>query len=393
LSLFLVALSIYYYLTRIREREDIAHSGFFVLGVLLGLSIFARIDSVFLLLAITIDFCLRSWKKLREAGVKSLLGKLAGVYLSAFFILLPWWIFQIMYFKTLVPVSGEAVRFQALAFGDHNLTFAFFKDKFIWSLTQWNNSPFPFYHVSLFSSVPELLILICVSVGLFVVLITRKRITKTISPLNFLWIFCLGLLLFYSLYVPAFWFFKRYYYPVIFVLILYWGILLDMIISLKIPKFKLYKPMLSLALVIACGWLFYPGLRDFLFSKPESPSRCDIDSCSGYYKVALWVKEHVERGERIGSYQSGALGYFLEDNTVINLDGVVNRDAFDALKNNDSFGYVKSENIAFITDWKLNIRKLLIAHSPKTITPQDLLLIGVGPPQEEKAYHLFEVRK
>ncbi len=393
LSLFLVALSIFYYLTRIRERQDFAHSRFFILGILLGLSIFARIDSVFLLLAITIDFCLKSRQKLREVGIKWLMGKLAEVYVFAFLVLLPWWIFQIIHFKTLIPVSGEAVRFQALAFADHNLTFSFLKDKFIWSLTQWNNSPFPFYHVSVFSSVPELLILICVLAGLFVLLVTKKRISKIISPLNFLWIFCLGLLLFYSLYVPAFWFFKRYYYPVIFVLILYWGIFLDLIISLNIPRFKLHKPLIAVALVILCGWLFYPGLREFLFSKPESPSRCDIDSCSGYYKAALWVKEHVKKGERIGSYQSGALGYFLEDNTVINLDGVVNGDAFNALRNNDSFGYVKSENIAFITDWKLNIRKLLIAHSRRTITPQDLVLIGVGPPQEEKAYHLFKVQK
>jgi hypothetical protein len=393
LSLFLVALSIFYYLTRIREREDCAHSRFFSLGVLLGLSIFARIDSVFLLLAITIDFCLRSRQKLREVGIKWLLGKLASVYVFAFLILLPWWIFQITYFRTLVPVSGQAVRFQALAFADHNLTLSFFKDKFVWSLTQWNNSPFPFYHVSLFSSVPELLILICVLASVFVLLVTKKRITKIISPLNFLWIFCFGLLLFYSLYVPAFWFFKRYYYPVIFVLTLYWGVFFDLIISLNIPGFKWQRPLVTLLFIIFCGVLFYPNLKSYLFSKPDSPLRCDIDSCSGYYKVALWMKEHVKKGEKIGSYQSGALGYFLEDNTVVNLDGVVNQDAFCALKNNNSFGYVKSENIAFITDWNLNLRCLLIGHSSERITDQDLILIGIAPPQEEKAYHLFRVQK
>jgi 4-amino-4-deoxy-L-arabinose transferase-like glycosyltransferase len=69
LSLFLVALSVFYYLTRIRESGNFAYRSFFVLGVLLGLSIFARIDSVFLLLAISIDLSLRSYQKLKRLNV------------------------------------------------------------------------------------------------------------------------------------------------------------------------------------------------------------------------------------------------------------------------------------------------------------------------------------
>jgi hypothetical protein len=134
-------------------------------------------------------------------------------------------------------------------------------------------------------------------------------------------------------------------------------------------------------------------LKNYLISKPDSPLRCDRDNCSGYYKVALWMKDHVKKGEKIGSYQSGALGYFLEDNTVINLDGVVNPDAFRALKNNNSLGYIKSENITFLTDWNLNLRNLLIGRNSNGITDQDLVLIGVAPPQKKLSYYLFKVQK
>ena len=105
------------------------------------------------------------------------------------------------------------------------------------------------------------------------------------------------------------------------------------------------------------------------------------------------MKDQVERGEKIGSYQSGALGYFLEHNTVINLDGVVNPNAFRALKNNNSFGYIKSENIDYVTDWNLNLRNLLIGRTSDRITNQDLVLIGVAPPQKKLAYYLFKVQK
>ena len=105
------------------------------------------------------------------------------------------------------------------------------------------------------------------------------------------------------------------------------------------------------------------------------------------------MKDHVKKGEKIGSYQSGALGYFLDDNTVINLDGVVNSDALSALKNNNSFGYIKSENITFLTDWGLELRNLLIRRTSDRITDQDLVLIGVAPPQKKLAYYLFKVQK
>lgn len=393
LSLFLVALSVFYYLTRIRESGNFAHRSFFVLGVLLGLSIFARIDSVFLLFAISIDLSLRSYQKLKRLNIKSLLGKLGSIYVFTFFILLPWWIFQIIYSKTLMPVSGEAVRFRALSYVDHNPTLDFFKDKFVWSLTQWTNSPFPFYYFSHFPSLSELLIIIFILGGLFVLLVRKKEITKNISPLNFLWIFSFGLLLFYCLYVPGDWYFKRYYYAVIFVLTLYWGIFFDLIISFITRRFKVQSFFLTLLFLIFCGVLFYPNLKNYLFSKPDSPLRCDRDNCSGYYKVALWMKDHVKKGEKIGSYQSGALGYFLDDNTVINLDGVVNSDALSALKNNNSFDYIKSENITFLTDWGLELRNLLIRRTSDRITDQDLVLIGVAPPQKKLAYYLFKVQK
>jgi hypothetical protein len=393
LSLFLVALSVFYYLTRIRESENTSRHGLFVLGTLLGLSIFARIDSMLLLLAISIDLILVSYQKLKKLRINALLGKLGLIYVFALLILLPWWIFQIIYFKTLMPVSGEAVRFQALAYADHHPTLDFFKDKLIWSLTQWTSSPFPFYHFSGFPSLSELLIIICLLGGLFFLLVRANKLAKNLSPLNFLWIFSFGLLIFYSWYVPAHWFFKRYYYPVIFVLILYWGVLLDLIMSFLSRRLKVPGFLTTILFLVFCGVFFYPNLKNYVFSRPDSPLRCDSDGCSGYYKVALWVEDHVEKGERIGSYQSGALGYFLEDNTVINLDGVVNPDAFRALKNNDSFGYIKSENIAFLTDWNLNLKHLLVGRTSDTITEQDLVLVGVAPPQKKLAYYLLRVQK
>jgi hypothetical protein len=388
-----VALSVYYYLNRIRESDDFTYRGFFVMGTLMGLSIFARLDSLFLLLAISIDLILQSRQRFKRFDIKSVLAKLGSIYVFTLFILLPWWIFQIAYFKTLMPVSGKAVRFQALAYAGHNPTLSFFKDKLIWSLTQWTNSPFPFYYFYRFPSSSGLLIVIVILVASFVFLARKRKVTKNISPLNFLWIFCFTLLLFYCLYVPAHWFFKRYYYPVTFVLTLYWSILLGLLVSLIPSRGRSHIFWGWFLILILCGIFFYPNLKLYLFSKPDSPLRCDSDSCSGYYKVALWMKDQVGKGEKIGSYQSGALGYFLEDNTVINLDGVVNPDAFKALKNNNSFTYIKSENISFVTDWNLNLSHLLLNRSLEKITNQDLVLIGVAPPQGKLAYNLFKVKK
>ena len=69
--------------------------------------------------------------------------------------------------------------------------------------------------------------------------------------------------------------------------------------------------------------MYRPGFRDFYFGKHVT---------SGYYGIAVWASENLKDSTRLGSLQTGALGYFAENIKVYNLDGVVNSEALFAIK-------------------------------------------------------------
>jgi hypothetical protein len=67
------------------------------------------------------------------------------------------------------------------------------------------------------------------------------------------------------------------------------------------------------------------------------------------YKDALWLKENTQPSEAIACFSSGIPTYFSE-RRVINMDGVLNGEAIEALKNKSVIAYMKSKNITIWID-------------------------------------------
>ena len=61
------------------------------------------------------------------------------------------------------------------------------------------------------------------------------------------------------------------------------------------------------------------------------------------------MRKHLEPGARIGAFNAGLLGYFSE-RTVVNLDGVVNADAYHALREDWLMDYIVSKRIGYLVD-------------------------------------------
>ena len=75
-------------------------------------------------------------------------------------------------------------------------------------------------------------------------------------------------------------------------------------------------------------------------SKP-SPSR--------YFAASHFARFHVDPKAKIGTFQSGALSYWL-DNQVVNLDGVINEEAYFHLKNKTMDVYLEQQQIDFLME-------------------------------------------
>jgi 4-amino-4-deoxy-L-arabinose transferase-like glycosyltransferase len=113
--MFFVAWSVYFYLSRIRNDTAAPRSGFAKLGLLLGLTVLARVDGVFLALAMALDYLLvlRGRRDRRAAGLLKGVGIAAA---AAFVVYLPWLVFCIAAVGSPVQESGTATRFLSIAY-------------------------------------------------------------------------------------------------------------------------------------------------------------------------------------------------------------------------------------------------------------------------------------
>ncbi len=73
------------------------------------------------------------------------------------------------------------------------------------------------------------------------------------------------------------------------------------------------------------------------------------------FQAAMWMNEHLPPGAVIGVFNAGVQGYFSE-HRVVNLDGLVNNAASQALQNRVLWEYaLHTENITHISDYPLYI--------------------------------------
>jgi hypothetical protein len=121
----------------------------------------------------------------------------------------------------------------------------------------------------------------------------------------------------------------------------------------------------SVVIVLLAANIVRPGFKDFFFK--DYPR-------GGYLEVGKWVNDNFPKGTVIGSNQTGALGYFAKDMNIINLDGVVNKDAYTAVKNKEVIEYIRSQKIEYFIDWKINYE--FIVRNSKNFKDGDIVLVN-----------------
>jgi hypothetical protein len=325
--------SIYSYAKISRMRSEgniISRARWIVFGIMLGITVLARIDAVFLVVAIS---CYEFYK-FKGKGFMS--GAIIAV--TAFIISSPWWWFNYNVFGSLMPQSGvsesletgilaENLRRGAIVVGDILTVFFFLPN---YELPAW----FHFLWLLL--------------VGGIVVLILKKFSLRKYLKENFsysslmpFYFFCAALIMYYVLFFSAPHFLPRYFHP----LRIVWLILF----ACSAPKIaemlnNFYARKKNLAIV--CLSIFSLGAIGF--SASRYAYYYFIDKTSGFYLMGKFALLHPT--EKIGMEQSGTAG-FMSPN-VINLDGKVNFEALEAKKKGDIGEYIEKEKLYYIADWR-----------------------------------------
>ena len=373
----MIALSVFYYLDRIRHETGPGTFRFFVFGMLLGITILSRIDGVFLVLVLVLDYLILLRKRRGTSGtlVRMLLLP-AGVILFYG----PWFLLNMAQSGSPLQDSGTATRFLSMAYatyfnnGEAGLAVNGPDLAFIWEHVKHSISTMkviPPVHV-FFRSLEKTgdfihakgflqnlgNILGGLAILLSAVAISRwKRDPDRARrrQLDFLLLFSGLLILSYSFYIFGAFFFTRYFYPVYMISCIFFSFILqDIIVWFKARSVLLRRTALSVATAYALLFMAFTGSQVFR-SKPVYP----------FYDIARWVNENTVKGERIGVFQCGMIGYF-SDREIINLDGKVNRAALSALKIGSLSGYIQKERLDMILDHS-QILKIFLDMTPKKI--------------------------
>ncbi len=328
LATFLLAASAYYYVAKIKHVLSPTLGAYLILGILLGLSVLTRLDMGFWAVAIAFDAVVAPR---RSHVFRRITGVLCATAIAAL-LTAPWFIYSYGKFGSLVPSSGDAVRTISLAiYHAPGQPAEYLSEGCI---------PTKYYASLLFSSIQTILscfeplsTLFSLSGILVLTLVSAavlwKPLFRCAREHPFLVIFPPFQIGAYSFWIFGPWFFPRYYYSTEAV-ILIWACLAAqaalnrLAINSKALR-SMYITLVLLLLVLPSNSL------PQLFLEGRLGSREAVESNTRR------LGNIVPDGATIGVFQSGAVEYDLRDRRVLNLDGVVNPYALDALKANRRF--------------------------------------------------------
>jgi hypothetical protein len=181
--------------------------------------------------------------------------------------------------------------------------------------------------------------------------------------------FAFGALLFlaYTLVVFGHWHFPRYLFPLAVPVTLAFALALDAAAAPGSGSSGRTRAGMLAAGATALALAAQPP-----FARLFAP----VSGTWGYRAIGEWARDHFEPGTRIGASQSGALGYFADSLVVVNLDGVVNRDAWQAMRSGRALDYVRENGIRWLV-WQDDIDWLV--RETRGATPADIELVREVP--------------
>ena len=315
---FILASMYFYY--KVQKKLD--YKNMLILGSLIGLAILSRIDGIFLLAAISIHIL---WKR-RLGGFS----KVIFISIVTLMITLPWLVWSFFEFGTIVQSSGVTNYYSSHGIIPY------------YDLTQPTNiyetlSMIAENFVRAFGALANQLGVVDFNFNLITIFLLSFFAVTIIASMKF-WkkmsipiIFSVLLVLFYTGYL---WGVQiRYMTAVVpFLVLMIASGFYNKLLKKRFKLTTLFVLALVLILIVFNGILQWD--RGYFVWQKE------------IYNDAVWVRENIPEDAIIGGFASGIPMYF-SNRTFVNLDGVLNFDAIEAIQNKSMYSYMKSKNITY----------------------------------------------
>ncbi len=300
-----------------------------IFGVLLGLAVLARIDAA-IFAAIVLAFEIWPSVGARRRYKTALVAGAVALLISS-----PWWIYNLVYFGSIMPTSGQAGQIWPSQIADSI-------SRLIQTLD--NITLVIGYIPDGFDLLQRLIvgillsITICVTVRGTGIAAKLKSSASTLAPLA---IFSGILVIYYTFFFHFPHFIVRYLQPL--------RVLWLIIVSITLPRLiEAYANLSPTRRRVTAIFAFTCLLLSVAFAANRYMALYDKTERPEFYDMGAWAAEHPS--DKIGMLQSG-LTSFLAPN-IINLDGKVNAEALRAHQEGHLARYIRNEQILYIADWK-----------------------------------------
>ncbi len=309
LAVFMVALIFYNYL---RGKN------FFILGILLGLGLLTRADILFLAVPIMASVFLKN----KRAGVL--------VFLVAALVYMPWLVWSFSNFGTFQQSSGIANYEMGHDFYEEprpSYSLQEFFSRSAGNFAKMSALAFHYFGAIDFSLYSFAIAGVVLLFSFFGVLSSKKYFSIPVIYAGFL-------ISFYSFYLWSFG--LRYTAP----LAIFISIALAAGTFFVLEKIKFAK-FFAVAIIIFALIFSYNGLQQWEkgYMPWQATTLDEVD----------WIKKNTSPEDVIGSFNSGLLTFF-SGRKVVNLDGIMNFKAIDAIRDRKVLDYMKSENVRYWVD-------------------------------------------
>ena len=162
-------------------------------------------------------------------------------------------------------------------------------------------------------------------------------------------VYMISIVVFYTFFFGAPWFISRYMSPIMLFFNLLEVCCVILVIDFFFRKIYKFRRVVNFMITIGLISLYFIFVRNLIkIHLRPVPITTYVD----HYQI---VKD-LPSNTVIGSFQSGVLSYFATS-TIINLDGKMNVDAVRAIRSGILYDYVCSKRIEYIVDWPFLIAK------------------------------------
>ncbi|MBI3046079.1 MAG: hypothetical protein HYY86_00830 [Candidatus Harrisonbacteria bacterium] len=312
---------------------------FILAGIISGLLILARLDyglfAAFTVLAII-------WKRGSDWQ------KLTWFCLPAALLAGPWFLYNKIYFGSFFPTSG-------LAYTLINHRLFFYKSRslariILWSIYNFGGAlafslqtiglPMSRYAIEAWARSAAWLLLFAGFLASPVIYLWKRKglgFLKSAGWTIFA-IFFLGFLSLALVHGGIRWSNRPWYFSIFPIVAILFAVLL-----ISEEPFSFYQKRISVFFLIfyLISYGFYA--KDIFF---QQANQADM------YRLAVWARNHLPENARMASFNSGIMGYF-SGRFVLNADGLVNQQAYEAMKENRLWEFFQKSNINYIIDYEI----------------------------------------